>query len=439
MTPPTRSPNKTPSGSTTPLDSDARKRVVKACDRCRLKKIKTENTVCRYGERKKSIERRIPPGYVDYLEDQQKLLVMALKKSRAQGVSSSTAASVSALQSAAADPSVHSILEELGVLSEFPSHRSDESGFRFEEDLEILRQQCEEEDTLEQIQIPIASSPESLNTLFSQEDFSQEPWYQNLTPQPGPSTQLSGMEQQQQFQQTRNPQLPQSYQRTLPSQDPARRLSAQAATRQQAVNVNAPQQIPPDVSTVSPSDLTLPTALGSYTLPDEETWARWLNKRREASRPRQFSKRLSTTVGMDHDYQLPTPEDECLVPSTLLSNDCFPFNADFDDLDETMEDTNYDSAPLNNSRLNHASDPNDHYTRPRSRDADQNPDIKTEDDAEYIAHLGQVLASSEFKAAMKMEAERFLRVDDQSNRNNARTHMHTVKRRRASERDMVRA
>lgn len=131
---------------------DGRKRVAKACDRCRLKKIKcdgkipctrcqAENTVCRFGERKKSVERRIPPGYVEYLEEQQKILVKALKKTWQDF------ATPGPQLAGVADPPVHSILEDLGVLSDFVSHRRGKGGFRFEEDLEKIRLQCEEAET----------------------------------------------------------------------------------------------------------------------------------------------------------------------------------------------------------------------------------------------------------------------------------------------------
>lgn len=66
-----------------------RKRVCKACDRCRLKKskcdgsnpctrCKSDNAVCVFGERKKSHDKVYPKGYVEMLEQQQTQLVSGL-------------------------------------------------------------------------------------------------------------------------------------------------------------------------------------------------------------------------------------------------------------------------------------------------------------------------------------------------------------------------
>ena len=65
----------TASGMQPPSDSEAnaRKRVCKACDRCRMKKSKcdgskpcnrcqTDDSVCRYGDRKKSQDKQHPKG-----------------------------------------------------------------------------------------------------------------------------------------------------------------------------------------------------------------------------------------------------------------------------------------------------------------------------------------------------------------------------------------
>ncbi|KAJ5920755.1 hypothetical protein N7466_009081 [Penicillium verhagenii] len=68
-----------------------RKRVCKACDRCRSKKTKcdglnpcsrcrADNTVCCFGHRKKSHEKVYPKGYADMLEQQQIWLVHGLQE-----------------------------------------------------------------------------------------------------------------------------------------------------------------------------------------------------------------------------------------------------------------------------------------------------------------------------------------------------------------------
>lgn len=133
--------------------------------------------MCRFGERKKSIERRIPPGYVEYLEEQQRILVKALKQTWQQH-----AAPGSRLHGLA-DPPVHSIMEDLGVLAELASHNPDREDFHFEEDLEKLRQQCElEVDSLEHhVKLSRSSSScSSLETPPLQSSVSfTEPWVVN--------------------------------------------------------------------------------------------------------------------------------------------------------------------------------------------------------------------------------------------------------------------
>jgi len=74
------------------MDQDGiiRKRVGRACDRCRLKKSKcdgkmpcsrcrADNNICVYGERKKSHDKVYPKGYVEMLEAQQTWLVNGLQ------------------------------------------------------------------------------------------------------------------------------------------------------------------------------------------------------------------------------------------------------------------------------------------------------------------------------------------------------------------------
>ncbi|KAI9685431.1 MAG: hypothetical protein M1822_004562 [Bathelium mastoideum] len=78
------------SGSLESGDANIRKRVCKACDRCRLKKskcdganpcsrCKTDNAICVFGERKKSHDKVYPKGYVEMLEQQQTQLVAGLQ------------------------------------------------------------------------------------------------------------------------------------------------------------------------------------------------------------------------------------------------------------------------------------------------------------------------------------------------------------------------
>lgn len=68
-----------------------RKRVCKACDRCRIKKSKcdgnnacfrcrAENSICTFSERKRSHDRIHPKGYVELLEQQQAQLIAGLQE-----------------------------------------------------------------------------------------------------------------------------------------------------------------------------------------------------------------------------------------------------------------------------------------------------------------------------------------------------------------------
>ncbi|KAE8149492.1 hypothetical protein BDV25DRAFT_140749 [Aspergillus avenaceus] len=73
------------------LDNRLRKRVCKACDRCRLKKCKCDGDspcsrcrehglTCHYGERRRVHDKVYPRGYVEMLEQQQQWLVDSLRK-----------------------------------------------------------------------------------------------------------------------------------------------------------------------------------------------------------------------------------------------------------------------------------------------------------------------------------------------------------------------
>ncbi|KAI9040483.1 Zn(II)2Cys6 transcription factor domain-containing protein [Aspergillus affinis] len=80
-----------PSSDHSHSDNNVRKRVCKACDRCRLKKskcdggnpcgrCKADNAICVFGERKKAHDKVYPKGYVEMLEQQQAWLVHGLQE-----------------------------------------------------------------------------------------------------------------------------------------------------------------------------------------------------------------------------------------------------------------------------------------------------------------------------------------------------------------------
>ncbi|EGP83601.1 uncharacterized protein MYCGRDRAFT_111251 [Zymoseptoria tritici IPO323] len=120
-----------------------RKRVCKACDRCRLKKSKcdgsspcsrcrTDNAICVFGERKKSNDKVYPKGYVEMLEQQQAQLVSGLQEiyRRMQAAGAWTGSTLS--ESDNGQPLTHDILKALGLLES----KNDGSGDveMFEED-----------------------------------------------------------------------------------------------------------------------------------------------------------------------------------------------------------------------------------------------------------------------------------------------------------------
>lgn len=77
-----------------------------------------------------------PNSYVEYLEEQQQLLVRALKKSYLKSVSG---------PASAPEPSINQILTETGVLAEAAAGPLSAPDLPFEEDLEALRARLEDE------------------------------------------------------------------------------------------------------------------------------------------------------------------------------------------------------------------------------------------------------------------------------------------------------
>ncbi|KAF2166230.1 hypothetical protein M409DRAFT_55093 [Zasmidium cellare ATCC 36951] len=141
MAPPQRT------ASTDSATDGIRKRVCKACDRCRLKKskcdgshpcsrCKADNAICVFGERKKSHDKVYPKGYVEMLEQQQQQLVSGLQEMYKRLVAAN-AWTGAALSETNGHPLTHDILAALDLLES----KQDGSGEMetFEEDCAKLQ------------------------------------------------------------------------------------------------------------------------------------------------------------------------------------------------------------------------------------------------------------------------------------------------------------
>ncbi|CAI6339066.1 unnamed protein product [Periconia digitata] len=106
---------------------NVRKRVCKACDRCRLKKskcdgaspcsrCKADNAICVFGERKKSQDKVYPKGYVEMLEQQQSQLVAGLRELYRRLQTGDSWPGAPLREAHGGSPLTHDILERLDLL-----------------------------------------------------------------------------------------------------------------------------------------------------------------------------------------------------------------------------------------------------------------------------------------------------------------------------------
>jgi len=139
--------------STSSSEDNTRKRVCKACDRCRLKKskcdgsspcsrCKADNAICVFGERKKAHDKVYPKGYVEMLEQQQSQLVSGLRELYKRLQAGESWPGKALRESHGGFPLTHDILERLNVLHSLDSTMTHEG---FEDDLEVLQQRCMKE------------------------------------------------------------------------------------------------------------------------------------------------------------------------------------------------------------------------------------------------------------------------------------------------------
>ncbi|ODM18357.1 hypothetical protein SI65_06228 [Aspergillus cristatus] len=124
---------------------NVRKRVCKACDRCRLKKSKcdgaspcgrcrADNAICVFGERKKAHDKVYPKGYVEMLEQQQTWLVHGLQEMYRRASEGESWPGEPLRCEANGHPLTHDLLNRLGALDHT-------KGERFEENTEIMQQE----------------------------------------------------------------------------------------------------------------------------------------------------------------------------------------------------------------------------------------------------------------------------------------------------------
>ncbi|GES65555.1 Zn(II)2Cys6 transcription factor [Aspergillus terreus] len=126
-------------------DNNVRKRVCKACDRCRLKKSKcdggnpcgrcrADNAICVFGERKKAHDKVYPKGYVEMLEQQQAWLVYGLQELYRRTSDGEGWPGEPLKCEANGHPLTHDLLTRLGALDQA-------KGERFEENPDAMQQE----------------------------------------------------------------------------------------------------------------------------------------------------------------------------------------------------------------------------------------------------------------------------------------------------------
>ncbi|KAF9636248.1 putative c6 transcription factor protein [Lasiodiplodia theobromae] len=137
-----------------PTDNNIRKRVCKACDRCRLKKskcdgsspcgrCKADNAICVFGERKKSHDKVYPKGYVEMLEQQQSQLVAGLRELYRRLNAGEGWPGAPLAEQQGGHPLTHDILERLDLLQS----KEGSSQFEpFEEDFTRMEKRLRDEE-----------------------------------------------------------------------------------------------------------------------------------------------------------------------------------------------------------------------------------------------------------------------------------------------------
>ncbi|KAJ5594516.1 uncharacterized protein N7459_000724 [Penicillium hispanicum] len=166
-----------------------RKRVCKACDRCRLKKSKcdganpcsrcrADNAICVFGERKKAHDKVYPKGYVEMLEQQQAWLVNGLQELYRRTTEGEGWPGDLLKPEPNGHPLTHDLLTRLGALDHRKGERFEENPEAMQQDLwrHGMQRQESSDGSSESAQSPVARS------RFSSDAFSQS--QQTLPPTP---------------------------------------------------------------------------------------------------------------------------------------------------------------------------------------------------------------------------------------------------------------
>ncbi|KAH8688856.1 putative C6 transcription factor [Talaromyces proteolyticus] len=133
----------TPSSEHSAHSDNVRKRVCKACDRCRLKKSKcdgaspcgrcrADNAICVFGERKKAHDKVYPKGYVEMLEQQQVWLVNGLQELYRRAHDGDAWTGEPLKLESNGHPLTHDLLTKLGALDH-------SKGEHFEENVDVMQ------------------------------------------------------------------------------------------------------------------------------------------------------------------------------------------------------------------------------------------------------------------------------------------------------------
>ncbi|KAK9311344.1 hypothetical protein V1524DRAFT_473365 [Lipomyces starkeyi] len=136
----------TPTSDHSHSDGNVRKRVCKACDRCRLKKSKcdgaspcsrcrADNAICVFGDRKKAHDKVYPKGYVEMLEQQQAWLVHGLQEIYRRSTDGEGWAGDRLNPEPNGHPLTHDLLTHLGALDHSKGEHLEENPETMQQDL----------------------------------------------------------------------------------------------------------------------------------------------------------------------------------------------------------------------------------------------------------------------------------------------------------------